>query len=185
MTPGDIFETTTPTLASNGGYAKPDSSNNNYVDIGSVEKDYPAPAITKYTVTLNTNGGKALKNNKLQVEYGQTFGKLPKPKRKGYIFKGWYTKKSKGTKITSKSKMKYKKNMTLYAHWNKSAKIVKCKIVHFRKGPGVSKKVLGYIKKGKKVEILKKVRNKSGNLWYKVKYGKRTGYVYSKYVKLS
>ena len=46
------------------------------------------------------------------------YGKLPKVKRNGYKFKGWYTKKEKGKKKTSKSKVKNRRNHCLYAKWN-------------------------------------------------------------------
>jgi uncharacterized repeat protein (TIGR02543 family) len=75
----------------------------------------------KYTVKFNTNGGKKLSKSKrnITVTYAGKYGKLAKPSRKGYKFVGWYTKKSGGTKITSKSKVKITKTTTLYAHWKK------------------------------------------------------------------
>jgi uncharacterized repeat protein (TIGR02543 family) len=75
----------------------------------------------KYTVKFNTNGGKKLSKSKrkITVTYVGKYGKLVKPSRKGYKFAGWYTKKSGGTKITSKSKVKITKTTTLYAHWKK------------------------------------------------------------------
>ena len=42
---------------------------------------------------------------------------LPTLTRKNYIFEGWYTKKTKGTKITSSTK--FSKTTNLYAHWQK------------------------------------------------------------------
>ncbi|MCL2687524.1 MAG: InlB B-repeat-containing protein, partial [Methanobrevibacter sp.] len=39
------------------------------------------------------------------------------PKKTGYVFNGWYTKKSGGTKITTATKVK--KKVTHYAHWKK------------------------------------------------------------------
>ena len=50
--------------------------------------------------------------------------------------------------------------------------------VFLRKGPGTSYSKIVVLKKGSKVDI---VANSSNN-WYKVKYGKGFGYVYSKYV---
>jgi uncharacterized repeat protein (TIGR02543 family) len=46
-------------------------------------------------------------------------GKLPKPKRTGYIFKGWYTKKTGGKKVSASTLYRITKNLTLYAHWKK------------------------------------------------------------------
>jgi uncharacterized repeat protein (TIGR02543 family) len=75
--------------------------------------------LKQYTIKFNANKGKVSKKNKTVV-YGKKYGKLPKASRKGYKFKGWYTKKSGGKKITSKSVVKIKKNQTLYAHWKKN-----------------------------------------------------------------
>ena len=50
--------------------------------------------------------------------------------------------------------------------------------VFLRKGPGTSYSKIVVLKKGAKVDIVAK----SSNNWYKVKYGKGFGYVYSKYV---
>lgn len=46
---------------------------------------------------------------------------MPVPVRKGYVFKGWYTKKSGGTKITAAKKVTITKGKTqkLYAQWSK------------------------------------------------------------------
>ena len=68
------------------------------------------------TVTLKVNGGSlGGKSNKIYVTKGKAVGTLTKPTRSGYTFKGWYTKKSGGTKITTKTKIT--KNVTYYAHW--------------------------------------------------------------------
>jgi uncharacterized repeat protein (TIGR02543 family) len=50
--------------------------------------------------------------------HGNCRRKLPKPKRKGYKFSGWYTKKKGGAKIKSSTKMPAN-NVTYYAHWKK------------------------------------------------------------------
>ena len=70
-----------------------------------------------WRITLNANGGKVAGNNtkKVYVLRGKAVGSLPKPTRSGYTFKGWYTRKSGGVKITSKTKAT--KRVTYYAHW--------------------------------------------------------------------
>jgi uncharacterized repeat protein (TIGR02543 family) len=75
----------------------------------------------KFTVKLNVNGGKKLKASKAKttVTYAKKYGTLVKPARAGYTFKGWYTKKKGGTKITAKSAVKITKSATLYARWAK------------------------------------------------------------------
>jgi uncharacterized repeat protein (TIGR02543 family) len=74
-----------------------------------------------YYVDFDKNDGKKAKS-KVMVKYkvivkGKKIGKLPTAKRKGYTFKGWYTKKNGGKKI--KSSKIVKKDITLYAHWKK------------------------------------------------------------------
>lgn len=51
---------------------------------------------------------------------------LPKATRKGYKFKGWYTKKSGGTKVTINTKVK-KWSVTFYAHWTAKKYTIKIK----------------------------------------------------------
>jgi len=71
-------------------------------------------------VTWNANGGKiGTKTTKItKIKKGSKINKLPAtPKRVGYSFKGWYTKKTGGTKITTKTKPK--KKVTYFAQWNK------------------------------------------------------------------
>ena len=80
-----------------------------------------------YKITYNVNGGRKLKTTSKTVTYDQTYGTLAAPKRTGYTFSGWYTAKTKGTKITAKSSVKITANTTLYAHWSKVAKPAKVK----------------------------------------------------------
>ena len=70
----------------------------------------------KVTVTLNPNGGKCTTSS-ISVTPGLTYGYLATPTRKGYEFKGWYSAKKKGSKITSTTKVTKKSNHTIYAHW--------------------------------------------------------------------
>jgi len=71
----------------------------------------------KYKVTWNANGGK-IGNKKTvttNVNKGSKLGTLPKTTRPGYELKGWYTKKTGGTKINKNTKPK--KNIAYYAQW--------------------------------------------------------------------
>lgn len=77
-------------------------------------------------VKFQANGGSmsrtsSEKTSSVTVTYNKKYGTLPAPVRKGYSFKGWYTKKSGGSKITASTKVKIKKGKTqiLYAHWSK------------------------------------------------------------------
>jgi uncharacterized repeat protein (TIGR02543 family) len=79
---------------------------------------------TKIEVTFHVNGGKSLAKAKSTktVTIGEKYGSLPAPTRTGYSFKGWYTKKSGGSKITATSKVSTEKAITLYAQWTKNTK---------------------------------------------------------------
>lgn len=84
----------------------------------------PADPVTEMVrVVLDVNGKDATCSSSfVMVKKGQTYGSLPEPSRKGYDFKGWYTAKKDGDKVTSKTKLKSDKEHTLYAHWKKAEK---------------------------------------------------------------
>jgi len=72
----------------------------------------------KYNVKWDANGGKigTKKTIATAVKKGSKIGKFPKtPKRTGYTFQGWYTKKKSGKKITVSNKPT--KSVTYTAQW--------------------------------------------------------------------
>ena len=85
----------------------------------------PAEAAAKtIKITWNYNGGKIGKDTKTTttVKVGTKIGKLPKtPTYTGYTFKGWYTKKTGGTKVTISTKPA--KDVTYYAQWKKGESV--------------------------------------------------------------
>ena len=88
------------------------------VALGSVQAVNAAPK--KVKVTWNANGGKigTAKTKVTTHSKGAKIKTLPKtPKRTGYVFNGWYTKKSAGKKVTSTTKAT--KKVTHYAQWLK------------------------------------------------------------------
>ena len=105
-----------------------DSADNNKVaNIESKEKS------ATNNIIWNANGGmigskKTVSND---VKKNSKIGKfLTKPKRSGYTLKGWYTKKTGGTKISVNTKPT--KSATYYAHWTKS--IMKKAVIETKKG---------------------------------------------------
>ncbi|MDO5519270.1 MAG: InlB B-repeat-containing protein, partial [bacterium] len=104
----------------------------------------------KSVVKLDANGGyignTKTKTVKTNVVYNGKYT-LKTPKRAGFTFKGWYTKKSCGTKITSKSVVKATKNTTIYAQWTKvnvgAAKVTAANNVKTKKAVVTAKKVSG------------------------------------------
>ena len=73
-------------------------------------------------VTFNANGGTVAEGTRT-VGKGKAVGTLPKSVRTGYTFKGWYTKKSGGTKI--KTTTKVTKSVTYYAQWTANKYTIK------------------------------------------------------------
>jgi len=76
--------------------------------------------VSKNKIVFNGNGGKigSKKTVVKNVNKGAKISKFPaSPKRAGYNFKGWYTKKSGGTKISVNTKPT--KSVTYYAQWEK------------------------------------------------------------------
>jgi uncharacterized repeat protein (TIGR02543 family) len=144
---------------------------------GDSDGDKPAEVAKTATVKFNANGGKVKKASK-KVTLGGKYGALPTPTKNLKDFKGWYTKKSGGVKVTANTKVAVSKNTTLYARWaNAKAKVVKCAAANLRKGSGVSYGKTSFVKKGKTVEVLAQ-----SGAWYKVKSGDKTGWIYGKYI---
>lgn len=108
----------------------------------------------KCLVTYDVNGGQKLEMATKSFTVGSKYGKLPSPKRVGYTFKGWYTAKVNGTKITANSTVNG--DTTVYAQWKKVTKPAKAK------KPAVTNSA----KKAMKVSI-KKVKGADG---YQISY---------------
>ncbi len=113
-----------------------------------------------YKITYNVNGGSKLKTTGKTVTYDAAYGKLAVPKRTGYTFSGWYTAKTKGTKITAASSVKITANTTLYAHWSKVTKPAKVK----------KPRVKNSAKKTMKISF-KKVKGAAG---YEIRYSTKS-----------
>ena len=109
---------------------------------------------------------------------------FPVPTLKGYIFQGWFTAKSGGTKVTTLNAST--KGMTLYAQWlDKDGKTpqengateekpvtvtVTATDVNLRKGPGTNHTRVGMVTKGDKL-VITLTETGSGYLWGKSEKG--------------
>lgn len=109
---------------------------------------------TGATITFDPAGGS--KVNERDLDRDAQIGSLSTPKRTGYTFLGWYTKKNGGTKITESSV--FKSDTTLYAQWKK----IKVKVSYNANG--------GQTVKGKTIEY--------GDKLGKLPAGKRAGYTF-------
>ena len=100
-----------------------DDKNTGIIKIDSKEKT------VGYKVTWNANGGKigTKKIKVTTVKKNSKVGKLITPKRTGYTFKGWYSKKTGGKKIPKNTKVS--KKVTYYAKWTKTTSAAASKIV--------------------------------------------------------
>lgn len=91
----------------------------------SVSTSYTIPALAKYTIKYNANGGSEAPSSQTKY-YGRTLT-LSKtiPKRTGYIFKGWST--SSGGNVAYASGANYTSNtsITLYAVWQAKTYTIK------------------------------------------------------------
>ena len=82
-----------------------------------VKKEVTYYAHWGFKVKFNANGGTASKTS-VNVAEGAAIGSLPTAKKSGMFFLGWYTAKTGGTKVTTKTKITAGK--TFYAHWTKA-----------------------------------------------------------------
>lgn len=120
---GSISGTYTDTISSWAGGSKTYTVQlqHQWQPTGSFENDTSASksaswGAATFTVTFNANGGTVSPGSK-QVTYGSTYGSLPTPTRANYIFLGWFTAASGGSRVTSATTVGITANQTLYAHW--------------------------------------------------------------------
>jgi len=76
----------------------------------------PAEQVAK--VLVSANGGKFKAGKKaIYIAAGTKLGKVQVPARAGYNFKGWYTAKTGGKKLSASTTIT--KTMKIYAHWTR------------------------------------------------------------------
>lgn len=83
-------------------------------------------AANTYTVTFDANGG-SVDPASTTVTFGSEYRDLPTLTRTGYMFDGWYTAASGGTKIEDGAMVNRAENHTLYAHWKSATQTIKLK----------------------------------------------------------
>ena len=118
-------------------------------------------------VKFNANGGSVVPKS-LNVTKGKAIGTLPNATKKGYTSKGWFTKKSGGTKITTKTKIT--KNVTYYAQWKANKYTIK-----FNRNGGTGKMKTLSATYGKNVKLTANAFKRTGYKfkgWAKKKGGK-------------
>ena len=109
-TDDDTYDTTTPTTTTpttpSTGVTRPTTSTTTVQPL--------------VRVTFDANGGSSSATI-ANVRKGSAYGSLPTATRDGYKFKGWYTAKKKGKKVTATTKVTNGNAHTLYARWEKKA----------------------------------------------------------------
>lgn len=72
-----------------------------------------------YCITFDVNNGNCLKDMYKYIHKGDVLGTLPTPSRQNYVFKGWYTQKTGGLRMTEKTIANITSNVTFYARWER------------------------------------------------------------------
>lgn len=86
---------------------------------------YTIPALTKYTVSYNANGGSGAPSSQSKY-YGKTLTlSSTKPSRTGYAFKGWATSASGSVAYSAGASYTANASVTLYAVWQANTYTIK------------------------------------------------------------
>lgn len=144
--PGNTEDSSKPDNTVNG---RPEDTE----DSGDPE-DAEQPAQTTCTITFDGNGGTNLSRRTITVRRNQMMGSMPSIQRKGYLFKGWYTERTGGVKMSYYTRVT--KSQTLYARWETVTK--------------PKKAVITTLKKRGKGKFLVKYRKISGSDGYEICY---------------
>ncbi len=114
------FEEEYSDIIENGSAVGTEPAVNTRVDEGSEIKVIiskgPAP-VPSHTLSFNANGGTVSESSR-KVNEGTEYGELPAPARNGYVFNGWFTDASGGSKVLG-SEIMGASDVTLFAQWTK------------------------------------------------------------------
>ena len=78
--------------------------------------------VQTYNLTFDGNGGTVSGGSTLNRDEGDVVGTMPTASMTGYVFAGWYTEKTGGTRITDNTPVT--KDETYYAHWTRQGATV-------------------------------------------------------------
>ncbi len=131
-----------------------DNSNGNPSEDNNKPDDSMQIKLLYYIIEFNANAGTKLSRKTMTLLNDDNLGILPKVQREDYIFNGWYTQKSGGTKVNSSTILNA--GTTLFAQWTKVDKPSKVKapslkskkvgqlVVSFKKIAGVKGYEIAY-----------------------------------------
>lgn len=107
-----------------------DNSNGNSSGDNNKPDDSMQVKLLYYIIEFNANAGTKLSRKTMTLLNDDNLGILPKVQRENYIFNGWYTQKSGGTKVSSSTVLNA--GTTLFAQWTKVDKPSKVKATSFK-----------------------------------------------------
>jgi uncharacterized repeat protein (TIGR02543 family) len=112
LTPAQVQQVLYDTVEDRGATGRDD-----YYGHGLVNAQAALAAVAAtYTVTFDPNGsGSSVSPTSITRGYNENIGTLPTPTRSGYLFDGWYTAASGGTRISATTRVT--NNVTYYAQW--------------------------------------------------------------------
>lgn len=119
----DVNTPPTPTNWTVGGKLKPaDIPANTWGNITLTATWTPNPFTISFDVNLGEDEEYQTQSpvdtpNPITLDFGSSYG-VSNISRNGYVFDGWYTEPTGGTKVVSSTILKTAKNHTLYAHWD-------------------------------------------------------------------
>ncbi len=118
---------------------------------------------------------------------GNLWYKITYNGKTGYLYSQYVTVKETTTSTDSSAKTDTQSSSSTQTQTQtqtqtKLTGVVNDGPLRIRSGPGTNYKILGQYSKGKSVTIEGKETNSAGNLWYKITYNGKTGYLYSQYV---
>ena len=118
--------------SSGGNSSGNDTDNSNGNQSGDNDKpdDSMQIKLLYYIIEFNANAGTKLSRKTMTLLNDDNLGILPKVQREEYIFNGWYTQKSGGTKVSSSTILNA--GTTLFAQWIKVNKPSKVKAISLK-----------------------------------------------------
>jgi len=157
-----IWEAYTPDIS----FSQPDNSSNQPSNSSSQKMPLGTTSEKICVVSFNSKGGAKVERKSVTVN--SRIGALPKPKRTGYAFRGWYD--SAGKKVHSDTRIV--SDMRLVARWSSSnANLKSLKISKGKLNRKFSKKSANYVLKLSKsqgsVRLTPAVEDKGASIWIK------------------
>ena len=117
-TPGNGYQLDKITWTPEGGSATDITTSRSFtMPAANVTVNATFRSVPTYTVSFNANGG-SVGTSSSKTDTSGRLSSLPAATRTNYVFNGWYTQSSGGTRVTNDTV--FTKDTTVYAHWTQS-----------------------------------------------------------------